>query len=407
MTTSILSVFESECEGLDFDKKLAQRVKAFATAFVNKNPDHLQFFGGHTTGVQVVRFTSTDRDEWFELLEISDWSLEEKLLALPTINEKFVVSSDVFNQTCMWVIHKFLTSPHLNEKDRREAAIDTALVLHYKFLTSLLAYYFKWPGDKDVAEAAYAQLSNKYSLKQHGSWGATLRARCEDLVSEHNIHHRTLQKYDDDERIVYLINDTQGRLRDMFKNIFAIIVKVTNDGSRVSRTSNVIELDGESILKDKTKSLAAYTRYVTSIANDPASFVKQELIEVIADIQPTMPEKLLRQTLEWTSSNFQNVGAPEISQVFEATLVHSFEYFSDHRTVLSHKTDLAGMLSRLRGVYMSSRSSDVKLLALREQAEGIVRKATSTKNDSVISSVRTGLLLYVVLRAYTMNHYAS
>lgn len=408
MNFNIRSVFESECEDLKFDAYLAKAVKKFAVGFVNKNEEHMAFFGGHTTGVQVVRFTPADRDEWFSIFKINDWSLEEKLLDLPTVNRNFVVSSDVFNQTCMWLVHKFLTTPLLSQAAKREAAIDCALVLHYRFLTSHLSHYFKhYLADPEIAESAYAMLSNKYSLKQYGSWKATLEARCEDLVSDSNIHHKTLIDYEPDVSIIYLIGDTQGRLRDMFKNIFAMIVKAENENIRISRTSHVIELDGESMLRDKNKSLAAYIRYLASIASDQSSFIKKELEDVVVSIQPTMPPKLLTQTLEWCSKNFQNVGAPEVQKLFEMVLVHSFEYLSDNRTVLTHHTDLAGLVSRLRGVYMASRSSDARLLELRDMAQGIVRKATSTRNDSVISSVRTGVLLYLVLRAYTMKHYSS
>lgn len=404
---NIRSVFESECGTLKFDKKLASKINAFAVGFVNKNEEHLTFFGGHTTGVQVVRFTQADKDNWFELLGINDWALEEKLLDLPTINKEFIVSSDVFNHTCMWLIHKFLTTDLLNQTDKIAAAVDCAMVLHYRFLTSLLSYYFKFPADKEEAEAAYAMLSNKFYLKQFGSWNATLRNRCEDLVNEHNIHYYTLIDYKDDGRIVYLINDTQGRLRDMFKNIYAVIIKVNNLGIKVAKTSSVIEHDGEMILQDRTKSLNTHTRYLNSIIGDRNSFIKEELLNVIKSIMETMPPKLLLQSLEWCSKNHQSAGAPEITRLINLTLIHSFAYITNNRTIVSHTTDLSGFISRLRGVYMSSRSTDPELLTLRDIAHDIVKKSTTTRNDSVIASVRTGLLLYIVLRAFTMNYYSN
>jgi hypothetical protein len=56
---------------------------------------------------------------------------------------------------------------------------------------------------------------------------------------------------------------------------------------------------------------------------------------------------------------------------------------------------------------MSSRSSEVKLLKIRNSAEVIVRSSTKIKDPSAIAATRTGFMLYVVLRAFTMQHYTN
>jgi hypothetical protein len=87
-------------------------------------------------------------------------------------------------------------------------------------------------------------------------------------------------------------------------------------------------------------------------------------------------------------------------------MTHSFGYLKDHKNLLKESNDLAGLVSNMRGVYMSSRSTDRDLLEIRKLAEKVVAKATGLKNDNIIASVRTGLLLYLVLRAYTLHHYS-
>lgn len=406
MQDTIRSVFESECGHIKFDKHLAKKINAYGIAFTTKNEEHMTFFGGNTLGVQIVRFLPSDRDKWFDMLDINDVSLEEKILELPTVNADFNVSSDVFNHTCMWLIHKFLNSPLLNDKEKHEAMVDCGLVLHYRFMTSFLYHYFHYPADPQVAEATYARLSNKYLIKQYGSWYATLRARCEDLISENGIHYQVLKEYKDDYRIIYLINDTQGRIRDMFKNLFSELLKTQAAGVKISSVSTVVEHDGVSILKDRTKNLHAYTRYLHSIVSDSGSFVKEDLVSVVAKIIHTMNPKHLRETLDWCSKNYRHAGTT-VEELIDLTMVHSFGYLQDNRNLLERSNDLPGLISRLRGVYMSSRSTDPELLKLRTVAEKIVKSATTTKNDSAIASVRTGLLCYLVLRAFTMHHYTS
>ena len=65
------------------------------------------------------------------------------------------------------------------------------------------------------------------------------------------------------------------------------------------------------------------------------------------------------------------------------------------------------MLEKLRGAYMSSRSTDVRLIKAREDVEQLIKLATGSRNDNAVASVRTAWMLYLVARAYTMRHYAN
>jgi hypothetical protein len=408
MDKSIRGVFDDECSRLDIGPKLLERLHKYQVGFVNKNEDHIKFFGGNLTGVQVVRFTGEDRNRWFdEIVEVDEVPLAERLYALPTVNREFHVSSDTMNLSCVWLMHAIWRSPRLNDKQKHQGMMDVTLVLQYKYLTSRLFQHFKYPADKATAEATYAQLTNKYALKEHGSWQALLNARAEEIIGPHSIHFSTIRRMDQDKDVVYMLNDTQGRIRDTLKNIYGVFLRVHQQGIRVSSVSSIIEHDGVEILRDKTKSLLAYGRYINSIITDRASFIREELTQVIEQIMHTMPPKLFHESLVWMSQNYRQPGAKEIEEVINEVLVHSFDYLSANRTLVKNSNDLPGLLSKLRGVYMSSRSTDPALFSLREKTEKIVRQATGNRNASLIASVRTGVLLYVVLRSYTMRHYAS
>lgn len=405
MAKTIKSVFEKECADLDIGPVLAKRLHDYQVGFVNKNEDHIAFFGGNLLGVHTVRFQPDDRNRWFqEVLEAQEDYLEELLLALPGVNADWNVSSDTMNLSCAWLAHAIYTSK-LPEKIKHEAMIDVILVLQYKFLTSRLYRLFRYPADKAVAEATYAQLSYKYAIKQHGSWAALFRARAEEIIATRSIHFRAISKMDNDRDVIYLLNDTQGRIRDMLKNIYGLFRQVHDKGTRIATTSQVIEHDGESILKDKSKTLPAYIRYLNSIVSDKNSFIRTELTDVIEKLMFTMPPRLFRQTLGFMSDNYRQPRAKEIEQVLQEVLLHAFDYLSQNRSLVRNERDLPGILSKLRGVYMSSRSTDPALFTLREKTEKIVKQATDSRNDSVIASVRTGVLLYLVARTFSMHHY--
>lgn len=406
---NVKRVFDENCAHLRFDQKLAKKFSDYVISFINKNEENMTFFGGGLMGVQIVRFTQQDKDKWFtDVIEADDILLEEKILELPKINQDYHVSSDLFNLSVVWVIHSFMNSPLLNDKQKHQAMIDASLALNIKYLTSLLYQYFKYPADPQIAAAAYAQLSYKYAIKQYGNWYATLVARCEDFLDEKSIHFQTLKKFNDDNRIVYMLNDTQGRIRDMVKNLYGELIKVKNQGIKIKTISTLtLDNEGEQVVRDKTRNLLGYTRYLQSIISDKDSFIKSELVDVITNAMHTVPPKVFLQVLQYCSANYRQMGATEVDELLVSTLTHSFSYLENNRTLLKETNDIAALISRLRGVYMSSRSTEVELIEMRKTAQVIIKKATTIKNDNVIASLRTALMLYIVLRAFSKNYYSA
>lgn len=405
---NVKQIFDEECKDLVIDTRFAKKLQKYQNDFVNKNPDHQEFFGGNLTGVNVVRFTDADRYNWFsDVLEVDDNVLEDRLLSLPTINSEYHVSSDTMNLSCVWLTHAIYVSNKLNDKQKHDAMLDVILVLQYKYLTSRMFRHFKYPADKATAEATYAQLNYKYAIKVYGSWSALLTARSEEIISEKSIHFKTIREFNIDKDIVYMLNDTQGRIRDILKNIYDVFIRVHSQGTRILTTSSVIEHEGVEVLKDKTSNTLAYGRYLNSIVTDRNSFIRDELVGVIEKLIHTMPSKLFRETLEWMSTNYRQSGATVIEDVLNETLIHCFDYIANNKDTIRSTSDYVTLLTKLKGAYMSSRSSDEVLLSLRNKVEKIVRMATSNKNDSVIAAVRTGVLLYIVLVSLTMKHYTS
>jgi hypothetical protein len=405
---SIKTTFEEECHGLVIDTKLAKRIAQFQANFRTKNEDHIAFFGGKLIGVHVVRFMDSDSDEWFQdvLGGVDDQLVRERLIALPAVNDKFHVSSDTFNLSCCWLLHA-LWSSHLDEETKSEAMINVALILQYKFITSLLYHYFKYPADKAVAEATYARLSYKFLIKNFDSWYSLLRFFSERLVAKDGLHRKAIQQMDHDDDVVRMVNDVQSRIRDMVKNIYKEFMNVHKQGIKIHSSSAVVEFDGEEVLRDRVHGLQNYTRYIQSVVPDKGSFIRQELVAIIEKLMGSMNPRLFTECLEWMSANYQRQGVGIIEELLDDTLIHSFTYLQANTTLVRSTHDLPGILSKLRGTYTSSRSTDPTLLALREKAEKVAKLATSNKNSNTLAALRTGLLLYICLRTYTMHYYSQ
>jgi hypothetical protein len=402
----VRDIFRAECKSLEIDANLLKRLKRYQIGFAHKNKEHVEFFGGNLTGVQVVRFLPSDRDKWFDEVMETDESLLESLLhALPTINKEWHIGADAMNLSCVWLAHAILNSK-LSDAQKHDGMLDVFLVLQYKYLTSILSHSFRYPADKAVAEATYASLNYKFGLKVYGSWSAFLIARAEKIIVKGALHYTTIAKMEHDSDIINLLVDSRDRIKDMIKNIMSIHINLRNQGTRIATTSSVTtDYEGEEILRDRTKSLLMYGRYLNSIVTDKGSFIHTELVNVIENLVHTMPPKLFITTLEWISHNYRQQGASGIEELLNQTLVHAWSFMSENRDLIKNNRDLAELLGKLKGVYMASRSTDPAMIALRDLSDDIVRTATGNKNDSVIAATRTGVLLYLVLRTMCMKHY--
>lgn len=408
MNGLIKGVFLEECGSLPIDAALVKRLRVYESSFVGRNADHIEFFGGHLLGVNPVKFLPSDQMRWFdEIIHADELILEDKLLALPSVNRDWKISSNTLNLSAAWLLYAINNAKGMTPEQKHQGMMDVLLILQYKFFTSLLFHYFRYPAKREVAEATYASLSDKFTLRQVGTWAALFRDRAETILAKDSPHVHTLKSFDDDKGVIYLLNDVQGRIRDVMKNIYAVYDRVHNSGQAIQSTSAVVDHDGEKILKDKSKNLLMYTRYLNSIITDQNSFIREELVRVILQVMHTAPQSVFEQTLQWMSQHYRQSNYGVIEQVVNETLIHSFAYFDEHRSYVRETPNIEGLLTRLKGVYTSSRSTDPVLMQLRESAEKLVEMATKNTSESTLASVRTALLLYLVARALTMTHYSG
>ena len=430
----IAEVLDSHIGIQEADARLLAAVVVYQAQFANKNEDHVKFFGGHLAGVRDPKFTPTDRERWFtEVLGhnrskdyIDEVLIDNDLKALtwepwhPRYNpkakkpienavlpESFKVAGDVFNLTIIWVVHKFLTSKRLTDKQRHAGAIAALKMLQAKFLTSLLNAYFTYPTTEEISELTYNNLSKKFLLRTEGNWDNLLLRRSEDIIHDESIHRKTFVSMED-QSVIYALSDIQGRIRSICINYYAVFMSTHKNSKRILSSSFLVEHDGEVMLKDKVKSEAEYGQYILSVMGDENSFIRTELVSIIRRMLSNMPETIFHETLRWLSRNQREGKMKErIEALVNSTLIFYFEYMSRNKSELKSKKDVAGIILLMKGAYTSSRSTDENLLKLRTDTEKLIREATGNSNQNVLASVRTGLLLYIVLRAITKKHYTS
>jgi len=410
---NIKSIFDDVCSDLIINDSLARKIEDYRINFTSKNAKYAEFFGGNLTGVHNVVFVESDREKWFRnILNHDETELSDRCHEI--IDPVFyLTASDVMNLSCVWLAHAFYRSSKVSEKVKKQAMISVFQVMQYKFLTSRLKRHWKYTTDVATAEATLAAMSNKFSIKSKGSWNAVLYDRAVEIADlKFGIHKDTIIKMDIDisqsgGSVAYLINDTQGRIRDMLKNIYDLFLKVHAQGIKINSSSSIINLDGEDELKDMTKAQTTYKRYLMSILSDKNSFIKQDLVDIIVKANYTMNPKLFVDTLEWISDNVQTNNSSNIEETMNLVISHVLTYLASHRGVIKNKNDIAGLLTVMKGVYTAPRSTEPTLLKIRKSLEKIVSTATKNKTPSVLAAVRTGILMYILLRTFTMKYYSN
>lgn len=402
---SIKTIMDDELKHLNFNLRLAKAVKRYEDEFVNKNDDHVNFFSNPLCGVWPARFHRDDMYEWFDnIVQADDNAISRRVKGLDDVEETWVRATDPMNITCLYMMYRFLKSD-MPQRARKDAAVSCLKILHFKYVTSLMAHYFPHQADQSTAWAAYNSLSNKFSLKVHGSWLKLFQARAEDIISNSSIHKRTVETFEKTADVVYMISDTQIRVRDIVKNQYAKFEEVRSSDSAIVRTNNLVSIDGDVVVRDMKRNWTPYMSYIKKISQDPTRFIKDELITVVCDAMHTMPPAPFKECLEYISEVSGTPKGRDVDELLKETILHAIEFISKNRDVQSNVKSTIGLIQRLRLNYISSRARDPGLMKMRKIGEKVVKSKFKTRNPAHISAVRTGLFLYIVIRVFAMDHY--
>lgn len=398
---TLKEVFDEYFKKTKFDSTFAKNLYKYQIGYINSSKEYLDFFGGNLLGVHVIRFKDSDVIRLYDdVFNIDFYSLQESVKKVDTINHDFIISSDTLNLTLMYVIHRILTSPSINDKVRIKAAHDAGLIFFYRCIAALISDRFRYPVDPKLAQAVYANLSNKYLIKKLGTWHAVMDYRAKDLIDKNALHYKNLVKFNDDQTIVYTINDSQGRIRDLFKNYYNEF-KIAHEGGEAigSTSSTYLDVEGEETIKEKINTVENYVTYLKNIINDIHSFIKPDLLLIISKLNTNTSSRMIKQNLTWLSENYSNSKYhAEIDEFITNVIVHSLYLINNNMTIVN-KRDYPNILLNIKNLYLSTRSVDIELIRIRDLGEKLIKESSDVKlSNSLIFSTRTSLILYITLR---------
>lgn len=401
MDGTILKVMEDHFNHITFDAKLAKAIYRYQVGFINETREHMEFFGSNLLGVHVLRYKSSRVNMLYnDILAVDYETLKSDLYSLRIIEPSHKIASDVFNLTIMYMVFKFLNAPRLSASNRTRAAYDTALLFFYRTMSAIQNSYFPYPTDPKIAQAAYANLSNKYLIKQLGSWHKVMDYRANALLDKKSPHAKTFKTFTSDLDILYSIADSQGRIRDLVKNYCAEFYKVHEDGSSIGSTSTTSkDADGEKTIRDSIKAPEQMVFFMRSTILDRRSFIKEDLIRVIRNINTNTSIRMVRDTLTWLSDNYQTRQHSKLIDEFVSSTIMYSAFLIENNIDAPNSRDYPFILGNLKNLYLSTRSTDPDLLRIRQLGDEVILKSSGKTSPSLGMATRTSTILYLSLRA--------
>lgn len=402
MYNNIKEAMDEIFSKVKFDKQLLKKLIEFKINYIYKNDEHTDFFSHGVTGVNnKIYFTNNDFHKFYTILNIDPGRVGKAIRQSKTFNHEWKLEGDEYNQITIYVAHRFLISSELSKAEQITGATEGILLFLLRSISAIITDRFIYPADPGVANLTFEKLSNKFLIKQLGSWYEVLKYRASEVVKQEGLHYQTLIDYDDDIKVRYILTDTQTHVSSLVKNIYAEHMLNSKAGERIKvRTMTNLDMEGVDSFNDQVGGIEESIRYVISNIPDKNGFINQSLIVVVTNILPTANEKLIKEVLTFISDNFYDTTQNETIKLFvQSSIRYSLNYINDNGLIKEYGKNLAGLLKKVKGAINSSRSSDPELLTLRDLGEMVVRSSLKRVNDQVVNNTRTAVILYLSMKA--------
>lgn len=359
------------------------------------------------------RLANTEDQEKYEQQGVSSTTIKKAISIIPSINTNFKVVSDPFNLFCNYAAYKILTSK-ITDKLKIEGAAAVLKLLQYKYFTSLVNFRFRFRPSESVMRATFEQLSDRFDIRKYGSWKNVMDARVNDLLSPDSVHAKTLNTFEDDKAVLYLISDFQTRIRNQI-NIFVMEymrVKETNDVIGDYSATGTDSETGEKVLLDQQD---AFTTAILKVYSDSLStsrWLFDPAIKITVSLFSAITTSTFRKFLiayseyavlknkQGLKDEVKDVNGSVLyigPQVFiDQVIQKSFRYCVTNNVNIDRPVEV---LKTVKAVMSSSRVADEGILSVRSSSSYITSEIADTNREATVSALRIGLIVYIVLLA--------
>ena len=378
-------------------------------------PGHAEGLNSPLLGIEKIYFLTKDIAALFDIFGVDKSAFEKLVHSAESVDPTRKVSSDAYNIFTIWLVYRIGRSK-FSRQQIETAQTNLLKLMHYKFFTSFVNYIFPHKANRDVMEYTIDNLSAKFDIKQAetNTWKLVIEARAKDVLDRKSIHYHTLQTFGPDEKVLYVITDTQTRLRSRLKGIITAFKKNHEEGNRIGSYNIVSEFDGEKVINNIVSSFDQMIETITNNVLNVTRFINREKMELVLKLNSNIRRDMLRGLL----MKFSDVAVQQYRKK-EAGLIEGVgdtELLIGYRALISHiiqktyracivagdvdMTSRVAILEKTRNLYRSSRISDESILVIKNSVDHFVNKYSDSSRSSTNASLKIGFITYIMLLSF-------
>ena len=393
---------------ITYDKAFYIQLMKFRLGWVNKNPNYALFLGGNLLGNIPIRFSSADDDMFFiDILGVDESVMREDIYKLKGINKAWKVTSNPMYLTLVYLMHKYSDKP----TDLLQAAItELYYIFAYKAFSSLVSYFFKFDADEGLARAVYERLSNRYLIKELGSWHKVFEHRARDVLPG-GLHWARVKNLNTDNS-TRIIMDLQTRLRDIVKNIFRVLIEVRDNNEKIHSSSLIQTGEDNDSIREVINSPSRIIEYGNRIAGMPSDFINYKVVSFVNSImsQHADNNEKFNALLKLISENIQQINEkhkklnPNTHDTFVGDIINiTIEYNARKGISNDYFGNVHSMLLNMKGFLSSSSVNNPLVKNIKYITSTYAQKVLNTTVPWKVSNMTISVILYIFARAVIQN----
>lgn len=369
-------------------------------------------------GLDPIYFTSQDIKNLFDLFDVDMEDFKLAIKKCPSIDKTHKVTSDPYNLMITYAMHRTFNST-LKEDEKYALMMAFAKMLHYKFFTSLVYRRFPFGANEAIMKATINNLSEKFDLVKYGTWKLTIEARCQDLIDRKSIHYNTFKNYDVDNgsrpaSILYLISDTQTRLRNRINTIVEEYHNNRSSGNIITSHTLSKEIDGEKMILDQVGTLDTMITNISNQVLNINQWIDNNHVRLCASLFSNVNESLLKQfltsfsqyaALQVRTGKLDMVKKDKNMQLYLGAriLMKAILQKTYRMCIQSKDVDMRNKLSILnkaKNVYAASRITDINVIEIKESIGVILNDCVKVQREATRASLRIAFIVYIMLKSF-------
>lgn len=379
---------------LDNDRDIFNRLASFRMEWATKRIDskysNLDFLSGMTIGVQAIRFSPLDEYRLSnEVFRRDMESIQQDFYNVKDIVREWKVSSNVVYQALLYMI-RYVLKNNLPI----QYVYECYYVMAYKMLTSLFSNRFDIHAlDPRIASKVVEVMSEKFILKEKGSWQNYLEYRATFLL-DGSLHYGRLMNNYNARTAIEVLNDLQLNIRSTINRIYSIVKDVSSSDLKIDN-DKLTRMENEEVVISDIKTYGKYAKVALERMTS-SDFADDNLIYLITEISPNVNPSSFK-TLLTNISDSSLEEFKELEWMVDTTLKTSMKYLLRSDRITDIEKDLFSILKALKAYYSSSTVRDPDVVELKQRARTLIEKNTNVATSWIITAMNINLIIYVVL----------